>query len=415
MNHAAHSVTAASPEHGQSDPNILWHHAVFCQLALPFAASTGAWRREAGGSAIALEASEEQASPSGWCLRRLLMHICDKAARSHSPLVEMGADAAELAAEMGLPATEPVLRELTEQFERMVTAKMTVAPERHAALGVFDARGQTRRVAGAWRSRIRLNTRFHASLTEHAVPLDRRIVGALAAEALALDAHAWIRCLLQGKAPDAPATVPWAELMERFAAPGQDFAAFRAAFEDALRMVFAADFSISLAADDEGVTVGFATPESATPVAPEPERVAEPPPPPAAREKAAAPPPPPPPAPEAEPVPAAPRGMPDTVSLRQHLTGLPVVVWLRRASGGEPPVIGVTRGPRLDQNQLTVLMLEPLIMQVSGGLYQEEFDRVSAWIMANRDLIDLVWEGKAGSFDEIAERVRKVQQGAGWR
>lgn len=415
MNDAAHPVTAANPEHGQTDPNILWHHAVFCQLALPFTAPEGAWRREVDGSAITMDAPEDQAGPSGWCFRLLLMHVCDKAVRARSPLVEMEMDAAGLAAEMGLPATEPVLHELTEQLERMMTAKVTVMPERHVALAVFDARGQARRAAGAWRTRIRLNTRFHASLTENAVPLDRRIVGSLAAEALALDAHAWIRSLLQGRAADLPVTMPWAELTERFGAPGQEAAAFRSAFEDALRMVFAADFSISLAADDEGVTVGFAAPEAAAPEPPPaavpaaPEPVPQPVPAPPVQDPAAQASPPP------EPEPSASRGPLETVSLRQNLTGLPVVVWLRRAHGNEPLVIGVTRGSRLDQSQLTVLMLEPLIMQVSGGLYQEEFDRVSAWIMANRDLIDMVWEGEATSFEEIASRVRKVTQSASWR
>jgi len=90
------------------------------------------------------------------------------------------------------------------------------------------------------------------------------------------------------------------------------------------------------------------------------------------------------------------------------------VIWLLRGQGDAPPVIGVTPGARFEAERLTVLMLEPLIMQASGGLPQKEFDAVSAWVMANRDLIDLVWEGKSRSFEGAAGRVRKAPV-LGWR
>jgi hypothetical protein len=437
------------------NPDLVWYHPVFCQFALPVAETKGSWRREAGSLGLAIEtASSEQPTASGWCLRLLLMHLCDQAVRTGNPAVELGADAAALAATLGLPQTEPVLQQIAEQAERLVGAKLTVS-EAQATLGVLDARGQSRRAAAEWRPRIRLNARFHASLVERAVALDRRIVTALAAEPLALDAHAWIRHLLQHQPAGETATVPWGELLNRFGLPGQDLAAFRAGFEDALRMVFAADFSISLAADDEGVTVGVAAPQAEAPVempveapvempvqavaeAPQPEPA------PRRREQA--------PRREAEPVAAAdpaPRPAPEphraapranapapqapvqqaptqqapvqqrpeaggAIRIGSHLTGLPVVIWLRRGDAHEQAVIAATPGTRMDPDRLTLLMLEPLIMQVSGGLNQGEFDKVSAWAMANRDLIDQVWEGQIGSFEEVASRVKKVPA-PGWR
>jgi hypothetical protein len=450
------------PAQAACNPDLVWYHPVFCQFALPVAETKGSWRREAGSLALAIEtASPDQPTASGWCLRLLLMHLCDQAVRTGNPAVEMGADAAALAATLGLPQTEPVLQQIAEQAERMVGAKLTVT-EGQATLGVLDARGQSRRAAAEWRLRIRLNARFHASLVERAVALDRRIVTALAAEPLALDAHAWIRHLLQHQPAGETATVPWGELLKRFGLPGQDLAAFRAGFEDALRMVFAADFSISLAADDEGVTVGVAAPQAEVPAAapapvempsevsvkmpvampaqvaaeaPQPERAPrrreqaprrEPEPEPVAAAQAPRPPAAP------EPYHAAPRTnapvqqapmqqasvqRPEAggaIRIGSHLTGLPVVIWLRRGDAHEQAVIAATPGTRMDPDRLTLLMLEPLIMQVSGGLNQGEFDKVSAWAMANRDLIDQVWEGEIGSFEEVASRVKKVPA-PGWR
>jgi hypothetical protein len=376
-------------------------------------------------------AAPDQAVPSGWCLRRLLAHICDKAVRTASPVLELGPDAAALAAEIGLPTAEPVLQELTTQLERLAAAKLSVSWDGEQVVTVFDARGQRRRPGTEWRSRLRLSSRFHASLMEHAIPLDRQIIAALATEALALDAHGWIRQVLHNQPAEQTTTVPWPDLLRCFGNTGQEAQAFRASFEDALRMVFAADYSISLAADDEGVTVGSLVPaaEAAQEDVPQPQEEPAKPapvPPPAAPRPApavAATP------PEARPAPsnrepsrpapraesdAASRGPSQAIGLRQHLTGLPGVVWLRPGGVDEPMVIGVTPGSRYEPDRMTLLMLEPLIMQISGGLYQEEFTKVSAWIMANSDLISLVWEGEIKTLEEASSRVRKAPA-PGWR
>ena len=256
---------------------------------------------------------------------------------------------------------------------------------------------------------------LHAGLMQQAVPLDRSIVTSLAAEALALDAHGWIRQQLQHQPAGQSTTMAWLELLRRFGNPNQGEQDFRAAFEDALRMVFAVDFSISLAADDDGVTVG-ALPaeataaeavvsasqgETAAAVAASPAAVKAPrqeprssPALPLARDRRAAVPP--------SPAPPQPLG------LRQHLTGLPGVVWLRQGSADEPLVIGVTPGSRFEPDRMTLLMLEPLVMQVSGGLYEAEFTRVADWIGVNRALIDQVWAGEISTLEQASDQVRKA-------
>ena len=68
----------------------------------------------------------------------------------------------------------------------------------------------------------------------------------------------------------------------------------------------------------------------------------------------------------------------------------------------------------LDLLLLRVLALEPIIVQINGGLYTREFDRVAAWINANRDLIDDVWYDDVDSDEEVLRRVKKVPP-PGWR
>jgi hypothetical protein len=385
----------------QVNADVLWHHAAFCGLALPVRTPRAAWQRSAGGVTLRIEpGAGELPLPAGPLLRLVLLHVCDAAFRAGSPAVALGADAPALAERLGAGEA----RALAEQLERILAARIVVAPQNGPDLAVFDARGRPR-AAGAWRPGVRLSSGFAASLAAQAVPLDRAIVMRLAETPLALDAYAWIRAALHRAPAEATVAAGWDELHARFAAPAQDTVAFRAAFEAALRAVFEADLSIALAVDDDGVGVRHAVAaetadasETATELAapsPEPSATPAPPAPVAAREDGD----------EIED---------DTISLRSHLTGLPQVIWLRRGYGEDSALVGVTPGARFDPDRLTVLAVEPLVLEVSGGLGRSELGRVSAWIMANRDLIDDFWAGEITSHAEIARRIRKVPA-PGWR
>ena len=107
-------------------------------------------------------------------------------------------------------------------------------------------------------------------------------------------------------------------------------------------------------------------------------------------------------------------GMRQSISLKSHLTGLNQVIWLQRSNGRDNLVIEVTQGGRYDPDNVTVLALEPMILQIAGGLHARDFERVAAWANANRDLIDEFWDGEIDSFDEITGRVKKVPP-PGWR
>jgi len=471
---AAESDRASAPEIAPPDPSrsafasapdtVQWHHAAFCRLGLPVSPGTVAWRREAMGSAIRIEPGKPgETLPDGPGLRLVLAHLCDSALRAGAPTVALGADATALAARMGL--SEGAAAPLAEQVERLLATRIAVAVEDGPELAVLDARSRPR--GGGWPAQLKLNARFLASLAEHAVPLDRAILRALSATGEAMDAHGWTRDSL-ARAGDADVvTTPWPQLQARFGQPEETPEAFREAFEGALRQVFEADLSIELAVDDDGVSVRRAVPAAKVPVveapavpaepvaaAPVVVPVAEPPAVPVESPRGSA-------VPEASPheprmreerpredrqredrpredrvredrprEDRAPRDerrrrdeggegqgdqiMDDMIRIRSHLTGLPQVVWLRRGHGDENILVGVTPGTRLDTERLTILMVEPIVMQVSGGLGGGDFERVSAWVMANRDLIDEFWEGDIASAEEVMRRVRKAP-GPTWR
>lgn len=430
-----------APDAGTTQPadSVIWMHAAFCAMALPMRATRGAWQRDIGTASVRIEpGAAEEPLPSGRILRLILMHICDAALRTNNPVVELGEDATALAAALQV---DPRTRDLAEQWLRLHAARIVVSWGGGPELSVFDARIRPRVGGLAWRSGARLNSKFLATLVEHAVPLDLRVVRDLSASPAALDAYAWLRLSLHRAPEDRIITTTWDELLRRFGTASQDLPGFRGAFEAALRLVFDADRSIALAVDDDGVSVRHAAAEDEevaedvplppSPAAPKVESDA-----PAPASPSVAPSPAPPSAAEAAadeyqapastPEPAAPAAEPvavadsadritqDSISLPRHLTGLTQVIWLRRGHGEDNVLVGVTPSPRFEPDRLTVLAVEPMVIQVSGGLNEKEFERVSAWVMTNRDVIDDFWEGHVTSFDELNRRVRKAPA-PGWR
>lgn len=439
----------------RSDDAVLWHHAAFCRMALPLRAPRAGWSRAAGNASIRIEPGPTgHALPSGQLLRLILLAICDAAFQSKSPVVELGESPADLAERVGLPAKA---NSVAEQMERILAARIVISADSGPELVMFDARGRLRVADRPWRPTVRLSSGFHASLLEKAVPLERRMVEATRDTPASFDAYAWIRQAVHGQQPGQAVTAGWNQLLDAFGTSSQDAGSFRTGFEAALRLAADADASLRLSIGDEAVRIATVPDTARTPAAPaapngaapakaeppaaepappiteSPERSAPPAetPAPAAADRAAAEAmteadkphhaPAPPPAPRAaartQPVvePASPaEPIPETVSLPTFLTGLPQVIWLRRGYGPDGALIGVTPGDYFDAERLTVLSVEPMVLQVSGGLNQRDFDRISAWIMVNRDLIDDIWAGQVASLDEVRQRIRKAPA-PGWR
>jgi len=148
------------------------------------------WDRRASitmEAASAATAGEGLPLPGGPVLRLLLLHVFTAALQGGSAAVEVGSDAAALASSLGMAATPRRLKELAEQSEYLVKARLRVSEGKGAALSVLDARRSgTRGGPSGWRPMLHLTERFSASLQQGVVALDRGMVAALAGSALAL-------------------------------------------------------------------------------------------------------------------------------------------------------------------------------------------------------------------------------------
>ncbi len=438
-------LTTADASPSTADGTLSIHTALSL-TGLPMAPEATNWRRVVPEAEISLIASADLPLPSGRWLRRLLMYICDTALRDASTLVDLAPDLATLATRLGATAAD--MDAVATECDRLFNAKVAIGFGGGAALSLFDARGRPRAQTSEWRGSIRLGTRFLASLEQNHVAVDRVVVGKLSDKPLALDAYCWVAHMLaQGAIAGAEVPLPmtdWEALVATFGAPGQAEADFRPLYEDALREVSAVCPDLSLIVGETGVQVRQSlprvrpqpappTPTPAEPAAPPrtdsratEEMVLKPRPQPAPIAAAPAPERRPaeprpihverPPVVERAPPPSEPsvRGGGGAIGLKTQLTGLSQVIWLRKGNGQDDLVIEVTPGYRYDADNVTQLALEPIVVQISGGLYQRDFERVSAWAMANRDLIDDVWDGVVTALEDVNERVKKVPA-PGWR
>lgn len=428
------AVTADASAAASADG--IFTHAALCLVGLPIAAQAEPFRRVVGEAEVLMTPAPDATLPAGRWLRRLLMLICDTALRTDSVAVELCTDLPALGELLGADGNE--LADLALNYDHLVSGKLAIGFGSGAPLSLFDARGRPR-AAAEWRGAVRLGARFLASLGDNKVLLDRAVVESLDAAPLALDAYCWVTHMLAaGKRAGADVPAPmtdWESLVRAFGKSGQPEGDFRPEFEDALRQVSAQCPDLSLVVGESGVQVRQSVPR-VRPAPPAPrtdvratEEMVLKPRPAAAPTQVAAPAPvvqaapaprPAPvverPAPVMAPVnPDAPlRGPRGAIGLKANLTGLTQVIWLNQSNGQDDPIIEVTPGFRYDSDNVTQLALEPMVIQISGGLYQREFERVSAWAMANRDLIDDVWEGEITAIDEINARVKKVPA-PGWR
>ena len=83
-------------------------------------------------------------------------------------------------------------------------------------------------------------------------------------------------------------------------------------------------------------------------------------------------------------------------------------MWLRR--GGDPSNTAFEVTPSGDYNpaRRSLLILEPLVLQVQGFLQPRELEQVAAWATANAGLIQDYWDGSVVSASVVAGRVKPV-------
>lgn len=257
-------------------------HSIQCQCGIPYTNpgdGVRVWERSQGHATLRIEAGAaidpatrqfvEVGLPYGEKPRLVLIHLASEAVRTRNPVVDVEDSMTAFARSLGLDTNGPSLRHLKDQLARLAaaTVRMGLVEEGRAVqvntqivtafdLWYPDEPGQ--RVL--WPSTVRLSAEYYASLARHAVPLDRRAVGALAGSSLALDVYVWLAQRLHRVPTAKPQFLGWATLHDQF---GQGYARvrdFRARFLATLRQVTAVYPTARLSADERGLTLEHSPP-----------------------------------------------------------------------------------------------------------------------------------------------------------
>jgi hypothetical protein len=214
------------------------------------------WERQQGNALLRIEAGAivdprsanfiEVGLPHGEKARLVLIHLTGEALRTGSPVIPVQDSLTAYVAALGLPTDGRTIRTVKDQLARLSAATVRLAlldGERAVqvnstlvqGLDLWAPRDSRQRVL--WPSSVELSADFFRSVQAHAVPLDRRAVGALAPSAMALDAYCWLAQRLHRIPATRPQMVPWAALKEQFGTGFARLRDFRSTFRDVLHDV----------------------------------------------------------------------------------------------------------------------------------------------------------------------------------
>jgi hypothetical protein len=284
-------LDAATAIRSHRPDRIDFLHTVQCQCGIPYGNPGDAvreWEREQGLATLRIEAGSAYDPATGQFVhlglpygekpRLVLIHLATEAIRTGSPVVDVEDSMTAFARALGIAINGPHLRHLKDQLSRLASATVRmgmveggravqVNTQIVAAFDLWYPAEPGQRVL--WPSTVRLSAEYFASLSRHAVPLDRRAVGALAGSALALDVYTWLAQRLHRVPAGKPQFVPWAGVYDQF---GQGYARvrdFRKRFLATLRLVQAVYPQARLSADERGLTLE----QSPPPVAGKPDQL----------------------------------------------------------------------------------------------------------------------------------------------
>lgn len=236
--------------------DMAFTHAVFCQVGLPRSKVDGReFMRQSGAAWLNVQAGwldegtgpVQQPIPYGALPRLALAHVSTFAIRHRTAEIPIGDSAAQFLELMGMGDDGRRYAALRKQMHALAACRLQLGYKGRTFNGQpveqFDAWVSNRdtQQRAFWPGMMVLSDHFFKSLSEGAVPLDRRALHSLKGSALALDVYAWLAHRLH-RIEGRPVILHWKSLREQFA---QEYTGkeadknFKAAFLPQLHKVLA--------------------------------------------------------------------------------------------------------------------------------------------------------------------------------
>lgn len=233
-------------------------HTVMCQVGLPRRRTEArTFERHSGHMSILLEAGKlfdgrdfvDRPLPYGTVPRLVMVHVSTEAVRTRQRRVEIGDSMRQFLTTLGMQTSggeRGGYRILRRQMEALAACRLTLGMFDQGRAITVDAKPIKRFEAWLqqdgdqrtlWPGVLELSEDFYDTLSEHAVPLDYRALGALKHSSLALDIYTWLAHRLCRVRHAGGVRLSWENLREQF---GQEYGHskdFKKEFRHALRQV----------------------------------------------------------------------------------------------------------------------------------------------------------------------------------
>lgn len=254
---AARMTDAACEIMGEPPDKADFLHTVMCQVGMPRSRYEGrSFTRTNGSTSLKIEAGElwdgrewrVQQLPYGVKPRLVMVHISSEAVRTGSREIEVGHSIRGFLDTLGIGTsggrTGP-FSSFKMQILALAACRMTIGFSAGGHIRTVDAKPietfdawlhPTGAQRTLWPGTMTLSTRFFETLLEHAVPLDKRALGALQHSALALDTYTWLAHRLCRISRPEGTKLSWANLQDQFGVEYSDRRDFKKKMRHALRM-----------------------------------------------------------------------------------------------------------------------------------------------------------------------------------
>ena len=238
-------------ERSSDRPDFL--HAGLCQVGLPRSQVKAlTFERTSGKASLLLEAGKlwdgaewvQQPLPYGTRPRLALVHVSTEAIRTQNPCVEVGRSAREFLIRLGIDTGGREYRSFSAQMRALAACHMSLGygqdtlsakPIKRFSTWLNHSEAAPSLMPGS----IELTPEFFESLTQFAVPLDPRALGALKHSALALDVYAWLAHRLHRVKPPNGTFLSWENLRQQFGQEYGEIKDFKREMNKTLRLVHA--------------------------------------------------------------------------------------------------------------------------------------------------------------------------------
>jgi hypothetical protein len=235
-------------------------HSVLCQTFLPYkdpGNDVREYLKVQGNAHLLLKAGElwhpgtktfdPVPLPFGPKARLVLAYINTIAIRTQNPVIPVEDSLTAFVKKLGLDTGGKTITAVKDQINRLAGSTIRIGyltgddKGMTGKLDIIDSmelwltKDDKQRVM--WPGIIKLSDKFHNSLMEHAIPLDERVLAALANNAMALDIYVWLAQRLHRVSPGKPQVITWKALGDQFGGTYSNPRKFRQNFKERLHLV----------------------------------------------------------------------------------------------------------------------------------------------------------------------------------